>query len=191
MADLVPDSKQSINLSFVLRELVVRKAQSVEDLSQHHRLQVGLGIDEIVRDRHWKTVELDRSLHEFTISSEPMKFAVIRKGVFKFSTLSTRIPEFFEEPRPTGSRDRGRGLITSNLLSIDRGSIEIERELTEAFKVCVKDEYQSTTVLILLVRPKEHCPSVLEETDLVLTPSQLRLDLCTEIREVHETSATA
>jgi hypothetical protein len=154
MSDLVPNSEQSIDLSVVLGELVMRKAQPVEDLSQHNRLQVGLSIDEIVRDRYRQTVELDRSLHEFTISGEPMKFAVIRKGVFELSTLSVRIPKFLEKLCPTSSRDCRRCLTTGDLFSIDRGAIEIEREFTEPFEVCIKDENHSTAVLILLVRLK-------------------------------------
>jgi hypothetical protein len=191
MPNLVPNSEQSINLSFVLQELVVRKAQAVEYLSQHHGLQVGLGIDEIVRNHHWKTAELDRSLHEFTISGEPMEFAVVGKSVLKFSTLTTRIPKLSEEPRPTRRRNRGSSLIAGDLFNIDRGSIEIERELTKTLKVCVKNENNSAAVLVLLVRPKKHRPSVLEETDLFLTPRQLRLQLCTEIGEIHTTSVTA
>jgi hypothetical protein len=70
-----------------------------------------------------------------------MKFSVVRKGVLKFSTFSARIPQFFEELRPTSGRDCGRCLITGDLFPINRGSIEIEREFTEPFKVCVKDEY--------------------------------------------------
>jgi hypothetical protein len=59
MRDLVPNSQESINLSFVLRELVMRKTQPVEDLPQHHWLQVRLGIDEIIRDRNGEAVELN------------------------------------------------------------------------------------------------------------------------------------
>ena len=154
MPNLVPNSEQSIDLSFVLRELVMWKAQPVEDFPQHNRLQVGLSIDEIVRDRYRQTIELGRSLHEFAISGEPMEFAVIRKGVFELSTLSARIPEFFEELCPASSRDCRSCLTTGHLLSIDRDAIEIERELTEPFEVCVKDENHGTAVLILLVRLK-------------------------------------
>jgi hypothetical protein len=70
-----------------------------------------------------------------------MKLAVVGKGMFKLSTFSAWITEFFEEPRPASGRDCGRCLTTGDLLSIDCGSIEVECELTETLKVCVKDEY--------------------------------------------------
>ena len=80
--------------------------------------------------------------------------------------------------------------MTSDLFAVDRGSIEVKRKLTEPFEVSVKNKNHGAPILILFFHLNERRASILEETDLCLTPRQLRFQLSAEIGEIHWISTT-